>query len=135
MVSQAHSIYLIPDTYWGIIEFFARALHYGTDPGISIVDTDVQLSILFPLDALKKTLNIFILGMIHDNSNGIVSSSSLDLITSLQQVRFLPASDVYSGPSLSKLKGNAATDATAGTSDKGDTASERRGHFNLLLTC
>lgn len=133
MVSQAHSIYLIPDTYWGIIEFFARALHYGTDPGISIVDTNVQLAILFSLDAFKKALDIIILCMIHDDSNGIIGSSCLHLIASFLQVGGFPASNVDSGPGLSKLQGNAATDATAGTSDKGNTTSERWRHFNLFL--
>merc|ERR1719195_1532084 len=130
MVSQAHSVYLIPDAYWGFIELLAGALHNSINPGISIVDANVQLAVLFPLDALEEALDIIVLGMIHDNCNSIMSSSVLDLVASLLKVRGLPASNVHSGAGLSKLQGNAATDTAAGTSHKGDATSKGRGHFN-----
>ena len=91
MVPETHAVDLVPDAHGTLVELDARALHDGVDPGVRVVDADVQLAVLLPLDAVKESLDVVVLGVVHDDGKGVLGSSGLHLVAGLLQVGSLPA--------------------------------------------
>ena len=103
MTSQPHSIDHVPGVdRLSLPELLAHVSEDGVDPGVGVVDQQVQPPTLLAVDPLKQLLHVTVHTMVHDHGDG-VSSSLLDLLGAVWQVGLSPASDVDRGPGLTQL--------------------------------